>query len=424
MSEIITQYGLLFIGLACLFGFFMAWGVGANDVANAMGTSVGAGAITIKQAILIAMVFEFAGAYLAGGEVTSTVRSGIIDIEKAGFADSPELLVYGMLSSLLAAGIWLLIASHKGWPVSTTHSIIGAIVGFAVVGISADAVVWSQIWSIVASWVISPLCSGFIAFWIFRSVQKLVLDTEDPFENAKKYVPIYIFMVGFVIAMVTLVKGLRHIGLDLSYGQSAFIALGIGGLVMLCGIFLLKTVKEDPNENKDFQFASVERVFGVLMLFTACSMAFAHGSNDVANAIGPLAAVNGVVQSGGDFAASSPLPVWILLLGGLGIVAGLATWGYRVIATIGRNITELTPSRGFAAELAAATTVVFASGTGIPVSTTHTLVGAVLGVGVARGIGALNLGVVGKIFLSWVVTLPVGASLSIIIFFIFRTVFG
>ena len=209
MTDIISQYGTIFLIMACVFGFFMAWGVGANDVANAMGTSVGAGAITIKQAIFIAMIFEFAGAYLAGGEVTSTIRSGIIDIDKAGFTDSPELLVYGMLSSLLAAGTWLLIASHNGWPVSTTHSIIGAIVGFAVVGISVDAVVWSKVWTIVASWVVSPLCSGIIAFYIFRSVQKLVLDTDDPFANAKKYVPYYIFIVGFMIAMVTLVKGLR-----------------------------------------------------------------------------------------------------------------------------------------------------------------------------------------------------------------------
>ena len=380
---------MVFLVMACLFGFFMAWGVGANDVANAMGTSVGAGAITIKQAILIAMIFEFAGAYLAGGEVTSTIRSGIIDIEKAGFADSPELLVYGMLSSLLAAGIWLLIASNRGWPVSTTHSIIGAIVGFAVVGISVDAVVWSKIWSIIASWVVSPMVSGFIAFCIFRSVQKLVLDTDDPFTNAKKYVPFYIFLVGFVIAMVTLVKGLRYVGLDLSYNQSIVIAIGIGGILSFVGVFMLRSIKELPAGDKKSHFGSVERVFGVLMLFTACSMAFAHGSNDVANAIGPLAAVNGVVQSGGVFLEQSQLPIWILLLGGGGIVAGLATWGYRVIATIGRNITELTPSRGFAAELAAATTVVFATGTGIPVSTTHCLVGGVLGVGVARGIGAL-----------------------------------
>tara|TARA_B110000858_G_scaffold198514_1_gene266026 strand:+ start:41256 stop:42530 length:1275 start_codon:yes stop_codon:yes gene_type:complete len=424
MSDIISQYGTIFLIMACLFGFFMAWGVGANDVANAMGTSVGAGAITIKQAIFIAMIFEFAGAYLAGGEVTSTIRSGIIDIDKAGFADSPELLVYGMLSSLLAAGTWLLIASHNGWPVSTTHSIIGAIVGFAVVGISVDAVVWSKIWTIVASWVVSPVCSGIIAFFIFRSVQKLVLDTDDPFANAKKYVPFYIFMVGFMIAMVTLVKGLRYVGLDFTFAQSLMMALGVGAFAMIIGIFLLRSIKEVTTDNEGFHFGSVEKVFGVLMIFTACSMAFAHGSNDVANAIGPLAAVNGVVQSGGVFAAKSGVPYWILLLGGGGIVAGLAMWGYKVIATIGKNITELTPSRGFAAELAAATTVVVASGTGIPVSTTHTLVGAVLGVGLARGIGALNLNVVGRVFLSWVVTLPVGAGISIVFFFLFKAVFS
>ena len=424
MSEIISQYGSIFLILACEFGFFMAWGVGANDVANAMGTSVGAKAITIKQAILIAMVFEFAGAYFAGGEVTSTIRSGIIDIEKAGFADSPELLVYGMLSSLLAAGIWLLVASHNGWPVSTTHSIIGAIVGFAVVGISRDAVVWSKVWEIVASWVVSPMVSGILAFFIFRSVQKLILDTENPFANAKKYVPFYIFLVGFAIAMVTMVKGLRHVGLDFSFGESVVMALGCGVLAMLLGVFMMRSIKDVPGADKDFHFTNVERLFGVLMIFTACSMAFAHGSNDVANAIGPLAAIVGVVQSGGVFVEESALPFWILLLGGAGIVTGLAMWGYKVIATIGRNITELTPSRGFAAELAAATTVVVASGTGIPVSTTHTLVGAVLGVGIARGIGALNLGVVGRIFLSWVVTLPVGAGISIVFFFLFKGIFG
>lgn len=424
MSDIISQYGFIFLVLACIFGFFMAWGVGANDVANAMGTSVGAGAITIRQAILIAMVFEFAGAYLAGGDVTSTIRSSIIDVEKAGFAESPELLIYGMLSSLLAAGIWLLIASSYGWPVSTTHSIIGAIVGFAVVGISPDSVEWGEIARIVASWVVSPLCSGIIAFFLFRSVQKLVLDTENPFENAKKYVPIYIFLVGFVIGMVTMVKGLRHVGLELTFIESAMIAVLIGIAVMTIGIFMLGRIKEVPSVNRQNHYASVERLFGVLMIFTACSMAFAHGSNDVANAIGPLAAVNGMVASGGDFMAQSEIPVWILLLGGAGIVVGLATWGYKVMATIGRHITELTPSRGFAAELAAATTVVVASATGIPVSTTHTLVGAVLGVGLARGIGAINLTVVGKIFLSWAVTLPAGAFLSIIFFFIFRAIFG
>ena len=424
MSEVIAQYGFLLLGMACLFAFFMAWGVGANDVANAMGTSVGARAITIKQAIIIAMIFEFAGAWLAGGEVTSTIRSSIIDVETAGFDQRPELLVYGMLSSLLAAGIWLLIASKYGWPVSTTHSIIGAIVGFAAVGISFDSIMWGQVGSIVASWVVSPLVAGTISFCLFMTVQHLVLSTDNPFANAKKYVPYYIFLVGFVIAMVTMVKGLRHVGLEISFAQSTLMAIGFGILTMLIGVLLLRRIPEPSSDKVHNQFASVESVFAILMVFTACSMAFAHGSNDVANAIGPLAAINSVVRSGGVFETESALPMWILLLGGFGIVSGLAVWGYRVIATIGRNITELTPSRGFAAELAAATTVVIASGTGIPVSTTHTLVGAVLGVGVARGIGALNLSTVGKIFLSWIVTLPVGALLSIIFFFIFQALFG
>ena len=424
MSDVISQYGFLLLIMACFFGFFMAWGVGANDVANAMGTSVGARAITIKQAIIIAMVFEFTGAWLAGGEVTSTIRSSIIDIESAGFDDRPELLIFGMLSSLLAAGIWLVVASKYGWPVSTTHSIIGAIIGFAVVGISADSVMWGQVLEIVASWIISPVFSGTIAFILFLSVEKLVLSREDPLKYAKKFVPYYMFLVGFVIAMVTLVKGLSHVGLEVTFSQSAFLALAFALLTAIIGIFFLRRLRLPDSDQPTAQMQSVERVFGVLMIFTACSMAFAHGSNDVANAIGPLAAINSVIANNGAFEAESALPVWILLLGGFGIVTGLAMWGHRVIRTIGKNITELTPSRGFAAEIAAATTVVIASGTGIPVSTTHTLVGAVLGVGLARGMSALNFGVVGRIFLSWIVTLPAGAILSIVFFFIFKGIFS
>ena len=424
MSDVISQYGFLLLIMACFFGFFMAWGVGANDVANAMGTSVGARAITIKQAIIIAMVFEFTGAWLAGGEVTSTIRSSIIDIESAGFDDRPELLIFGMLSSLLAAGIWLVVASKYGWPVSTTHSIIGAIIGFAVVGISADSVMWGQVLEIVASWIVSPVFSGTIAFILFLSVEKLVLSREDPLKYAKKFVPYYMFLVGFVIAMVTLVKGLSHVGLEVTFSQSAFLALAFALLTVTIGIFLLHRLRLPDSDQPTAQMQSVERVFGVLMIFTACSMAFAHGSNDVANAIGPLAAINSVIANNGAFEAESALPVWILLLGGFGIVTGLAMWGHRVIRTIGKNITELTPSRGFAAEIAAATTVVIASGTGIPVSTTHTLVGAVLGVGLARGMSALNFGVVGRIFLSWIVTLPAGAILSIVFFFIFKGIFS
>ena len=421
--SIIAEYGTILLALACLFGFFMAWGVGANDVANAMGTSVGSKALTIKQAICIAIILEFAGAYLAGGSVTDTIRKGIIDPRMPLLIDNPHLLVYGMMAALLAAGTWLLVATHYGWPVSTTHSIIGAIVGFAAVGISTEAVNWSKVSSIVASWVVSPVMSGTLAFMIFMSVQKLILDTENPFKNAKRYVPVYMFLVGFMMSMVTLVKGLKHIGLPLDYNQSISLALGIGLLVMIAGKISLTRIKEDVQADKAFHFSSVEKVFGVMMIFTACSMAFAHGSNDVANAVGPLAAIASIIGSGGEVSGQTGMPSWVLLLGATGIVVGLATYGYRVMATIGTHITELTPSRGFAAELAAASTVVLASGTGLPVSTTHTLVGAVLGVGLARGIGALNLRVIGTIFMSWLITLPAGAFLAIVyyhcLYFIF-----
>jgi len=419
--EYITQYGLIFIVLAGMFGFFMAWGVGANDVANAMATSVGSKAITIKQAIIIATIFEFAGAYLAGGEVTATIRKGIIDANL--LADTPELLVYGMLSSLLAAGIWLLIASRAGWPVSTTHSIVGAIVGFAAVGIGIEAVHWGKVGFIVASWLVSPLLAGVIAFAIFMSVQNLIINTDNPFRNAKKYAPIYIFLVGFIIALVTLFKGLKHIGLEIETGDSYLIALGFGLTISLIGKFYINRLKFDPEADKDFHFTNVERIFAVLMMITACAMAFAHGSNDVANAVGPLAAVVSIVESNGNIGQNSMMPPWILILGGTGIVAGLMMYGHKVIATVGNKITELTPSRGFAATLAAATTVVIASSTGLPISTTHTLVGAVLGVGLARGIAALNLNVIKTIFVSWIVTLPAGAIMSIFFFFTLKGIF-
>ena len=420
--DIIINYGPYLLISGCVFGFFMAWGIGANDVANAMGTSVGARALTLAQAILVACIFEFAGAYLAGGEVTSTIRKGIID--PSLLSNSPQLLVFGMLASLLAAGTWLLIASYNGWPVSTTHSIVGAIVGFAAVGISVDAVSWAKVTSIVSSWIVSPLMAGTISFMIFRSVQHLILNTENPFLNAKKYIPGYMFLVGFVLSMVTLLKGLKHIGLDISFIESLQYSILIGIGIALLGITLLKKVKNTEQQRGDVVFDGVERVFAILMIFTACAMAFAHGSNDVANAVGPLAAIVNVVQSGGEIAAKSTMPWWILLLGGAGIIAGLAMLGYKVIETVGRNITELTPSRGFAAELAAATTVVLASGTGLPISTTHTLVGAVLGVGLARGLSAIDLSVVGRIILSWIVTLPVGAGLSIMFFFTMKWLFS
>jgi PiT family inorganic phosphate transporter len=410
---------IVYISLAALFGIFMAWGIGANDVANAMATSVGSKALTIRQAILVAAVFEFLGAVLAGGEVTSTIRKGIVDADL--LAGEPELLVYGMLASLLAAGTWLFIASRRGWPVSTTHSIVGAIVGFAAVGIGIDAVQWGQVGTIVMSWVVSPLTAGFIAYLIYMSVIRLILSQEDPLAKAKRYVPVYIFLAAFTIVLVTILKGLKHIGLDLSLTNSYLLAISIAVGIAVVGAVAIQRIKPDPKAEKKQHFYTVERVFAVLMVVTACSMAFAHGSNDVANAIGPLAAVISVARTG-IVGAQSALPIWVLLIGGAGIVVGLATFGIHVIATVGRKITQLTPSRGFAAELAAATTIVIASGTGIPISTTHTLVGAVLGVGLARGIEAIDLRVVGQIFVSWVVTIPAGAFLSIVFFLIFKAV--
>lgn len=420
--EIIASYGTVMIILAIIFGLYMTWGIGANDLANAMGTSVGAGAVSVKQAIIIAIIFEFLGALLAGGHVTKTIRKGIID--PSNIINNPEILVYGMLASLLAAAVWLMIASTKGWPVSTTHSIIGALIGFAIVGIGPEAVKWGKVGSVVISWVISPVVGGTIAFLLVMSTRKLIFNTDNPLKNAKKYAPGYIFLVGFIISLVTMFKGLKHLHINLTTAGSFGFAILFGLLTSAVGYYFIRNVKEDATANREFSYASVEKVFTPMMLFTACSMAFAHGSNDVANGIGPLAAVYSIVSSGGEVMQESDLPVWILLLGGFGIVLGLITLGYRVMLTVGKKITELTPSRGFCAELAAATTVVIASRTGLPVSTTHILVGSVLGVGLARGIGALDLRVVLNIVISWVVTLPAGAIMAMLFFFTLKGIFG
>tara|TARA_R110000824_G_scaffold336_11_gene2379 strand:- start:23804 stop:25075 length:1272 start_codon:yes stop_codon:yes gene_type:complete len=420
--DILGEYGTILLILAILFGFFMAWGIGANDVANAMGTSVGSGALTIRQAILVAAIFEFSGAFLAGGQVTSTIRRGIVD--PALLSGTPELLVYGMLAALLAAGVWLLIASSKGWPVSTTHSIVGAIVGFAAVGIGVNSVSWFKVGTIVMSWISSPVLAGALAFIIYRSVHILILDTERPLVNAKRYIPIYMFLVGFMISMVTFLKGLTHVGLNTSFMESVAASAAIGVTVMVIGNYMQRKMELHLDAEHELHLNKVEKVFATLMIFTACSMAFAHGSNDVANAIGPLAAINAIVRSG-EVSQTSAMPVWILFLGGIGIVFGLMMYGHKVMATIGKKITHLTPTLGFSAELSAASTVVIASATGIPISTTHTLVGAVLGVGLARaGSAAIDLLVIRRILLSWLVTLPAGAILAIIFFYILKFIFG
>jgi PiT family inorganic phosphate transporter len=411
---------MLYIGLAAVFGLYMAWGIGANDVANAMATSTGAKAISMKQALMIAAVFEFAGAVLAGGEVTATIRSGIIDVRE--ITHDPTLLIHGMLAALLAGAIWLTIASRNGWPVSTTHTLVGAVVGFGAIGLGVDAIHWDKVAGIASSWIISPIVAGALAYLLFRTVQYLILDHADPLAQARRWVPVYMFFASFNIALVTMLKGLKHVGLDVGLPMTYGLAVVVGLLVAMGGRIAIMRIRIDPAADRAHHFATVERVFGMLMIVTACSMAFAHGSNDVSNAVGPVAAVISVASSG-QVMQSAGIPPWVLLMGGIGIVIGLATYGRKVMQMVGENITALTPSRGFAAEMAAAATTVIASGTGMPISTTHTLVGAVLGVGFARGIAAINLSVVRNIFVSWVVTLPVGASLSILIFFIFRAIF-
>lgn len=411
------------IWLAGFLALYMAWGIGANDVANAMGTSVGSGALTLRGAIIVAATLEFSGAFLAGGHVTDTVRKGMLDMDLVAL--SPDLLVYGMLAALAAAATLLLIASFRGLPISTSHAIVGAIIGFGTVAFGVDAVAWGKVIQIVLSWITSPLLGGVLAFLIFHLIRRLILNQEDPTDQARIYGPWFFFLVFFIIGLVTLFKGLKNLHLDFDLGTSLLLSIGLGIVGFALGTLFIRRVARSvaAEGGQDSGTRGVERVFVVLQILTACAVAFAHGSNDVANAIGPLAAIVNSEQ-GADLVQKSAVAPWMLALGGVGIVFGLATWGYRVMETIGRKITELTPSRGFAAELAAAMTIVLASRLGIPVSTTHILVGGVLGVGLARGIGALDLRVVGQVLVSWVATLPLAAFLSIGFFYLIKAILG
>ena len=402
----------LVIWIGGALALYMAWAIGANDVANAMGTSVGSGALRIWQAVIVAGLLEFSGAFLAGGHVTDTVRKGILDMDLV----ADQVLVWGMLGALASAGTLLLFATRIGLPVSTTHAIVGAIVGFGVVAVGLDAVVWGKVAQIVTSWFTSPLLGGVLAFLIFHLIRRLILDRSDPVGAGRRWGPLFFFVVIFVMGLVTLFKGLKNLSFHLDLPAALACSAAIGVLGALLGRVFLLRVRVREGERP---LRSVERVFSVLQVLTACAVAFAHGSNDVANAIGPLAAVVHVAR-GAAMAGKAPLEPWMLMVGGIGIVFGLATWGYRVMETVGRRITELTPSRGFAATLAATLTIVLASRLGIPVSTTHILVGSVLGVGLARGIGALNLGVLGKIVVSWIATLPIAALFSVFFLYFFK----
>ena len=396
--------------LAVISSFMMSWAIGANDVANAMGTSVGSRSISVKQAIVIAGIFEALGAFTASGQVTQTLRQGIVSVEL--FQDDPLLLVLGMLSALFASATWLIVATYKGWPVSTTHTIIGAIIGFALLSVGYEHVQWDTVIDIVLSWILTPLIAGFAAYFIFRSIYRFILATKDPMTSANRWLPVYVFITLLVTLLVSVLQGLRPLGIYFPVLPTVALSfLFCAVIAFFSGKYFQKKNglqgKSDP-----FHFKYVESSFGVLTVFTACSMAFAHGSNDVANAIGPLAAIVDILVFQHDLAHQAAIPIWVVALGSVGVVSGLAMYGYKIMDTVGSKITALTPSRSFSAQMATAIVIIISSGLGLPVSTTQTLVGSLLGVGMARGIGALNLNVVRSIFSSWVVTVPCGALLA------------
>lgn len=470
---------LLLTVIVLLVGFYMAWNIGANDVSNAMGTSVGSGALTLRRAVIIAAILEFAGAYFIGGNVSETMQSQLIDVGQ--FASNPNTLIFGMCGALLGTGIWLQFASYFGLPVSTTHAIVGAIVGFGVITIGFSGVEWKMIGSIALSWILSPVLSGMISYFIFSLLQKRILFALNPAVATKRMIPILLFFVFGIFSLSLIFNGLSRLGIDFSFSQAILLSILIGAIAFGIGfaiirriptpktamasasrlqpqtlISLEKAIKHlrrartgslDDTHNKithmleemhglknemrtktqfperTSEYDTVEKIFGSMQIISACFVAFGHGANDVANAIAPVAAVLDVIKNG-IVPGSTPVPSWLLAFGGLGIVVGLATWGWRVIETIGKKITELTPTRGFSAEFGAAITILLASKLGLPISTTHCLVGAVLGVGMARGIRAINLRTLKDIGLSWVITLPASALMSILCFFLLRTFLG
>ncbi|OGV49618.1 MAG: phosphate permease [Legionellales bacterium RIFCSPHIGHO2_12_FULL_42_9] len=405
-------YSLLLFGIAVILCFLMNWGVGANDLANVMSTTMGSKSVSVRQAMIIACIFELAGAFLGGTGVTETMRNGIININQ--LASTPDLIVNGMLSVLLSCTIWMNLASYLAVPVSITNALVGSMVGFGYVVLGSDAIHWEQVTHIAIGWVTSPLIAGSTAYLLFITIQQSIFIKSDPLNKIKLYIPIYLLLVGSVLAFSTVFKGLNNFNLHLSLAKSIFITLIASALIALVGIFLIKNIPDGPKIRRHERFIQVEKYFSVLMAMTACAMVFAHGSNDIALAVGPLSIIyNFVINPGQDFVANN-YPSWIILLGCSGAILGFLAYGRKVIQTVGSSITALTPSRAFAATLASATTVVVATSVGIPVSATQTLVGAVLGVGLARGIGALNLTVIRNIFTSWVLTLPIVSLLTII----------
>lgn len=408
------DYTYILYILAIAFCFLMNWGVGANDLANVMSTTMGSKAISVRQAMIIAVIFEFAGAFLGGGGVTETMRDGIIKAED--FTMHPIVLMEGMLSVLVACTIWMNLASFLGVPVSVTNALVGSMVGFGSIVLGFDAIQWHQVSHIAIGWVTSPLISGIAGFLLFTTIQQTIFVRKNPLANAKLFIPIYLLLVGAILSFITVFKGLTHFNITLNGSESIAVMIASSIAITFLGLLIIHHIPEREQFNRHERFIQVEKYFAVLMGLTACAMVFAHGSNDVALAIGPLSIIHSLVFNQGQSLVEMNYPSWLILLGCSGVVIGFLIYGRKVIETVGSSITALTPSRAFAATLAAATTVVVATSTGIPVSATQTLVGAVLGVGLARGIGALNLIVIRNIFTSWVLTLPAASLLTILSF--------
>jgi len=394
----------------------MAWSIGANDVANSMASAVGAKAITFKQAVLIAGVLNFIGAVFVGEHVVETVKGGIVDVS---MIPNPTILLFGFVSALLAAALWVTLSTWYEMPISTTHSVIGALMGFGIVASGICCVQWGKIGSVVMSWVLSPIFGCVLAFLVFKIIVRLIFAKDNPVESAKIVGPFIIGVTAFLIVSSLLLETSLSVTLGVSEFTDVMLFSGIiSVLVIVIALVLLRNIQATSVED----YATVERIFRRLQITTSCYVAFAHGANDVANAIGPVAAIIPLAQTG-QMSVSAQVPYWLLALGGFGIAIGCLTWGKKVMQTVGHRITSLTNTRGFSVDFGAATTVLVASKLGLPISTSHTVVGAVIGVGLARGLEAIDLGIIKKIVVSWIVTLPVAAATSVGLFLMLTIIF-
>jgi PiT family inorganic phosphate transporter len=395
-----------------IFGFYMAWNIGANDVANSMASAVGAKAITIRQAVFIAGILNVLGAVFIGSHVTNTIRKGIVSTE---ILADPNLALIGALSAILAAALWVSFATWKSLPVSTTHSIVGAMIGFGIMAGGFSVINWGKLAAVLISWVISPVFSLIISFLLFKFIIKVIISRKDSFIRSLKWSPFFIGITLFVVVLSFLFKTPLGKRLSLSTPMSLVLASVLAVILSIIGMKALKHFIRPKKSN------SAEEVFRFIQVGTSCYVALAQGANDVANAVGPLAVIYFIVKTG-SVGAKVPVPTFLLLFGGVGILCGIWMAGYRVMDTLGKKITTLTNTRGFSVEFAAATTVLIASKMGLPVSTTHAAVGGVMGVGIARGIEAVNFSIIFKIMIYWVLTVPVAAITSMIIFKILQLI--